>query len=125
MSLITSTRNNQINLINQNKASIEITRTTYNVPDGAGGYTTSTAILASQDVRIYNKRARILNVDTGGYSSSRVTKMIAKYDAKIKCKTATNTDTFTYGDKSYEVKDVKNVYTKGSIVFKECELIEL
>lgn len=124
MSLIASVRNNQINLINQNKASIVITRTS-KVSDGAGGYTISTEDLASQDVRIYNKRTRILNVETGGYSSSRITKMIAKYDADVKRKTATNTDKFSYDDKTYEIKDVKNVYTKGSIVFKECELEEL
>ena len=125
MSLITSTRNQQANLINQNKASIIITRTA-KVSDGAGGWTIlDPEILDSQDVRIYNKRTRILNIETGGYSSSRITKMIAKYNADIKRKTSTNTDKFTYGDKTYEVEDVKNVYTKGNIVFKEYELVEL
>jgi len=123
MSLATSVRNRQANLIEQNKASIVITRTTK--VSEAGGYTTSTEDLASQDVRIYNKRTRILNIETGGYSSSRITKCIAKYDADVKRKTATNTDKFTYGDKEYEIQDVKNVYTGGSIVFKELELEEL
>ena len=66
MSVITSTRNQQTNIIEQNPASIVITRTA-KVSDGAGGYTTSTPTLDSQDIRIYSKRTRILTIDDGGY----------------------------------------------------------
>lgn len=124
MSVITSTRNQQINIINQNKASIVITRTS-KVSDGAGGYTTSPEDLDSQDIRIYFKRTRILVIDEGGYHSVRVTKAIAKYDADINKKTATNEDKFTHNSKNYRVFDVKDVTCKGSIVFKELELEEI
>ena len=124
MSIITSTRNQQINIINQNKASIIITRTS-KVSDGAGGWTTSTSILASQDIRIYSKRTRLLVVDDGGYHSIRIIKGVAKYDANILKKSATNTDVFTFGSKNYRVFDVIDRYVKGSIVFKELELEEV
>jgi len=124
MSLITSTRNQQANLINQNKASIVITRTT-KISDGAGGYSTSTEDLDSQDVRIYNKRSRTLSVTDGGWHSERVVKMLCKYNADVKAESATNKDTFTHNSKNYKIHDVKDIFTKGSVVFKEAEIIEI
>lgn len=124
MSVITSTRNQQSNIIAQNPASIVIIRTA-KVSDGAGGWTPSTETLDSQNVRIYFKRSRTLNIDDGGWHSERVIKMLCKYDADVKAESADNKDEFTYGDKSYRIFDVKDVYTKGSIVFKEAEIIEL
>jgi len=124
MSVITSTRNQQINIINQNKASIIITRTE-KTSDGAGGWTTSTTVLDSQDIRIYSKRTRILIIDEGGYHSVRITKAIAKYDADVKKKSATNEDKFTHDDKNWRVFDVINMKIKGEIVFKELELEQL
>jgi len=124
MSLVISTRNQQTNIINQNPASIEITRTS-KVSDGAGGYTTSILPLASQDIRIYFKRTRTLVIDDGGYHSIRVTKGLALYDANILPKSSTNEDKFTHDSKNWRVFDVINMKIKGSIVFKELELEEL
>lgn len=125
MSLITSTRNQQINIINQNKASIVITRTV-KVSDGAGGWTPQDPIiLDSQDIRIYSKRTRTLVIDEGGYHSIRVTLAIAKYDADILKKSATNEDKFTYNSKTYRIFDVIDRYIKSSVVFKELELEEI
>ena len=123
MSLITSTRNQQSTLINQNKASIIITRTAKTLASGA--YTTVDSVLASQDFRLYSKRTRILNVGEGGWFTERLTKMTAKYNANVLRKSATNIDKFTYGSRNYYISDVKNFYTAGSIVFKECMLEEI
>ena len=124
MSVVTSTRERQSSLIEQNKASIVIARET-STSDGAGGYTTSTTNLASQDIRIYNKKARVLNIDTGGWSTKRITLGLAKFDANINPETVTNKDTFTYGGKTYIVKDVINQYCQENIVFKEIQLEEV
>ena len=124
MSLILSTRNQQSTIINQNPASIVITRTA-KVSDGAGGWTESTEDLTSQDVRIYAKQSRTLSIDDGGWHSERVVKMLCKYNADVKAESANNKDTFTYGTKTYKIYSVKDIYTKGSIVFKEAEIIEL
>ena len=124
MSLITSIRNQQTNLINQNKASIVITRTAKTLSTD-GAYTTVDTVLASQDFRLYNKKTRVLNVTDGGWHSERLVKMIAKYDADVKRKTATSKDVFTYGGRNYVISDVKNIYTGGSLVFKELELEEV
>lgn len=124
MGLVESIRNGKENLINVNPALVTITRTA-KVSDGAGGYTESTSTLSAQTVRIYSKQSRTLNVDDGGWHSERVVRMIAKHDADINPKSATNTDTFTYGGKTYEVQDVKDRVILGSTVYKECELKEL
>jgi len=124
MSLITSTRNQQTNIINQNPASIVITRTS-KVSDGAGGWTTSTETLDSQDIRIYSKRTRTLVVEEGGYHSVRITKGLALYDADVLKYSATNEDKFTHGGKTWRIFDVIDRYVKGSIVFKELELEQL
>jgi len=124
LSLVTSIRNQQENIINQNSASIVITRTS-KTSDGAGGWISSTSNLSAQDVRIYFKRSRTLNIDDGGWYSVRVIKMLCKYNADVKAESANNKDEFTYGGKSYKIYDVKDIYTKGSIVFKEAEIIEL
>ena len=124
MSVITSTRNMQTNIIAQNPASIIITRTS-KVSDGAGGYTTSESTLDSQDVRIYAKQSRTLSIDDGGWHSERVVKMLCKYNADVEAESANNKDTFTYGTKTYKIYSVKDIYTKGSIVFKELELEQL
>ena len=124
MELYESIRQQQEDIIEQNKASIIITRTT-RTPSADGGYTISTTTKASQDVRIYAKNTRTLTVDDGGYHASRITKMIAKYDADIIGESATNKDTFTYGAKTYVVRDVKDIYTQGYIIFKECEIEEV
>ena len=123
MSVITSTRNQQTNIINQNTASIVITRTA-KVSDGAGGYTTSTSII-NQDIRIYSKRVRTLIIDDGGYHSIRITKGLALWDANILPKSSTNEDKFTHDGKNWRVFDVIDRYIKGSIVFKELELEQL
>lgn len=125
MSLITSTRNQQATLINQNKASIIITRQTRTLANGA--YTTADTVLASQDFRLYFKTTfglsagtRDLGITDGGWYSKKIVKMLAKYDANVKRKSATNKDIFTYGGRDYFISDVVNHYVGGSIVFKEC-----
>jgi len=124
MSLITSIRNQQENIINQNSAEITITRKS-KVSDGAGGWTTSTSTLAVQTIRIYSKRVRTLNIADGGWHTVRVTKAVAQYDANILKYSSTNEDRFTYGSKAWRVFDVIDRYTKGQIVFKELELEEI
>lgn len=124
MSLITSTRERQADLIRQNTASIVITRTTRTTGID-GGTTEATSTLASQDFRIYNKQSRVLDVDTGGWHSQRIVKMIGKYDADVQKESAQYLDTFTYGGIKYKIIDVKPIYTGGQIVFKECELKEI
>jgi hypothetical protein len=121
--LYISIRERQASLIEQNKASIVITRITRTAADG--GWTEATSTLASQDVRIYFKKSRTLIINEGGYHSERVTKMIMKWDASVLPESATNLDKFTYGGKTYKVYDVKDVYTQGYIIFKECSIIEL
>lgn len=123
MSLYTSIRTRQTDLIAQNTASIVITRITRTEQDG--GYTEATTTLASQDFRIYFKQSRTLIINDGGYHSERVTKMIAKWDASVLPESATNLDKFTYGGKTYKIYDVKDIYTQGYIVFKECSIIEV
>jgi len=124
MSVITSTRNQQSNIIAQNPASIVITRKS-KVSDGAGGWTSSESTLDSQDIRIYSKRTRTLVVEEGGYHSVRVTKAIALYDANVQKYSSNNEDKFTYGGKDWRIFDVIDRYVKGSIVFKELELEQL
>ena len=124
MSLVTSIRNQQTNLIAQNTTTAVITRTT-KTSDGVGGYTTSDSTLVSQDIRIYNKKTRVLNIDTGGWSTKRIIKGIAKYDADINPETATNKDVFSFGCKSYVIKDVRDIYCQENIVFKELEIEEI
>lgn len=124
MELYESTRLRQDNIINQNKASIIISRTT-RTDDGAGGWIEIITNLPSQDFRIYYKRSRVLNVNEGGWHSQRITQLIAKYDADIEAECETFLDTFSYGNKDYKITDVKDVYTQGYIVFKECQLEEI
>ena len=122
--LVDSIRARQTELINQNPASIVITRVTKTRNTG-GGFDDSSDVKDAQTVRIYDKGEREILVAEPGFSTTRTTKMIAQYDADILDRSATNVDTFPYDGKTYEVKDVKNVYTFGSIVFKECRLEKL
>ena len=125
--LVTSIRARQAELIGQNPASIVITRVT-KTRNAGGGWDTSSDVKAAQTVRIYDKGEKQILVAEPGFSNTRTTKMIAEYDADIKAnKDAAEVvvDTFPYDGKTYEVKDVKNVYTFGSIVFKECGLEKL
>ena len=124
MEIYESIRLQQNRIINQNKASIIISRTS-RVDDGAGGWIETVTTLASQDFRIYNKRVRVLNINEGGYHSQRVTQLIAKYDTDIEAENETFLDTFSYGDKDYKITDVKDIYTQGYIVFKEVALEEI
>jgi len=124
MELYESIRLRQDNIINQNKAQIIISRITRS-DDGAGGWIETPSILDPQDFRIYNKRTRVLNISEGGWHSQRVTQLIAKYDADIEPENETFLDTFSYGDKDYKITDVKDIYTQGQIVFKECQLEEI
>ena len=124
MEIYEDIRLQQDRIINQNKASIIISRTS-RVDDGAGGWIETVTTLASQDFRIYNKRVRVLNINEGGYHSERVTQLIAKYDADIEAENETFLDTFSYGDKDYKIVDVKDIFTQGFIVFKEVSLEEV
>jgi len=124
MELYESIRLRQENIINQNKAQIIISRTTRS-DDGVGGWQEETKPLSPQDFRIYNKRTRVLNISEGGWHSQRVTQLIAKYDADIEAENETFLDTFSYGDKDYKITDVKDIYTQGQIIFKECQLEEI
>ena len=124
MEIYEDVRFQQDRIINQNKASIIISRTT-RTDDGAGGWIETITNLPSQDFRIYNKRTRVLNVNEGGYHSQRITQLIAKWDADIEAECETFLDTFSYGDKDYKIVDVKDIFTQGFIVFKEVSLEEV
>jgi len=124
MSVITSTRNQQTNIIAQNPASIVITRKS-KVSDGAGGWTSSESTLDSQDIRIYSKRTRTLTIEDGGWHSIKVTKAIALYNANINGYSTSNEDKFTHNGKTWRVFDVENMKVKGETVFKELSLEQL
>ena len=128
MTILEAIRAKQDKIINDDKTSIVITRVSKTEGD-AGGYTQSTSTLDSQDVRLYRvSTARaVLNttVNEGGYVQTSTQKMLAKYDADVKRKTATNTDTFTVGTKTYEVIDVIDITVGSNIVFKECYIKEV
>jgi len=127
MELYESIRLQQDRIINQNKASIIISRTT-RTDDGAGGWTESDPTpLASQDVRIYAKLryTKVVNINEAGWTIKKTQKMIAKYDADIEAENETFLDTFSYGDKDYKIVDVKDIFTQGFIVFKEVALEEV
>ena len=122
--LYESIRLQQENIINQNKASIIISRTTRS-DDGAGGWIETPSTLASQDVRVYFKGSRVYSVDSGGWHTARQTKMIAKWDADFEAECETFLDTFLHNGIDYKVKDVKPMTTQGYVVFKECALEEI
>jgi len=125
MSVVTSTRLRQSNIIAQNPASIVITRTA-KISDGAGGWTTlDPETLASQDIRIYSKRTRTLVIDEGGYHTVRVTKGVAKYDANVLKYGSNNEDKFTFMGKTYRIFDVIDQRVKGEIVFRELQLEDI
>ena len=128
MSLITSIRDRQTQLINQNAASIVITRVT-KTANARGGWDTDGGVEKdAQTVRIYDKGERQILVAEPGTSATRETKMIAEFDADVKANKDVDeivVDTFPYDGKTYEVKDVKNEYANGSIVFKTCRLEKL
>jgi hypothetical protein len=123
MSLITSIRLRQADLIRQNSASITITRITRTAEDG--GWTEATSTLAAQSFRLYNKNSRVLNLNDGGYHSQRILKMIGAYDANVQKESAQYLDKFTYNSIVYKITDVKPVMAGGSVVFKEIALEEI
>jgi hypothetical protein len=123
MSVITSVRNQQANIIAQNPAPIVITRKAKTLSSGAWSVSEST--LDSQDIRIYYKKTRVLSVSDGGWHSIRVTKAIALYDADINAYSANNEDKFTHDGKTWRVFDVENVKVAGETVFKQLELEQL
>ena len=122
--LVTSTRLRQQNIIDQNPASIMITRKA-KISDGAGGWVTTTTTITAQTIRIYFKKTRTLNISDGGWHSVKVTKAIAPYNANIKKYTANNEDTFTHNEKTWRVFDVEDRTVLGEVVFKELELEQL
>jgi hypothetical protein len=124
MSLVTSIRLRQQNLIDQNPASVTITRKA-KTSDGAGGWVTTTTTITAQTIRIYFKKTRTLNISDGGWHSVKVTKAIAPYNANIKKYTANNEDTFTHNGKTWRVFDVEDRTVLGEVVFKELELEQL
>lgn len=123
MQLYESIRDRQSFIINQNKASITITRIT-RTSDGAGGFTETTSTLAAQDVRIYEKLryTKIITNNEGGYSLRKSQKMIAAYNANLQSESATYLDKFTYNGRTYKIVDVQDVLTQNQIVFKQCEV---
>ena len=121
MELYESIRARQDDVISQNSSTITISRTTRAAAED-GGYNETTATLAAQTMRLYTnfRKQPVVIVDEAGYSHDRAVKLVARYNANINKKTATNTDRFTIGTAVYEVIDVKDITTQGQIVFKEC-----
>lgn len=123
MEIYEAIRAKQKQIVEDDKTTITITRTTKT--SESGGWKESKAALDPQDVRIYYKKVAITVIDEGGYTQTAVQKMLAYHDADIKRKTADNTDAFTVGSKKYEVVDVINITVGSQIVFKECQIREI
>ena len=123
MELYESIRLQQDRIINQNKTSIIISRTS-RVDDGAGGWVETITTLASQDVRIYAKLryTKVVNISEAGWTVKKTQKMIAKYDADLEAENETFLDTFSYNSMDYKIVDVQDMLTQNYVVFKECEI---
>lgn len=128
MTILESIRSKQVKIINDDKSSIIITRTT-KTTDGAGGWTETTAIKTAQDMRIYSKNVISERLNTsvteGGYVQTSIQKMLAYHNADINRKSASNVDKFTIGTKTYEVLDIINKTVGANVVFKECYIKEV
>ncbi len=128
MTIIEALRAKQAKIINDDKSSVVIIRTS-KTSDGAGGWTEATSTKPAQDMRIYSKGVVTEKIKTsvteGGYVQTSIQKMLAYYNADINRKTASNIDTFTIGTKTYEVFDVINKTVGANVVFKECYIKEI
>jgi hypothetical protein len=125
--LYISIRNRQADIINQNPASIIISRIT-NVDDGAGGWLPTTSTLASQTVRIYDSTVKdmaVLLVSDSGYHKSRIKKMIALWNSDFEAENETFLDTFSYNSSDYKIVDVKPKRTQDYVVYKEVFIEEI
>lgn len=124
--LYESVRNQQSTLINQNPASIVITRNT-RTRNSMQGFDEATSTLTAQTVRIYSKLryVKVVNVNEAGWTIRKTQRMIAAYNADLKSENETYLDTFSFGGKTFKIVDVKDVYTQGQIVFKELEIEEI
>jgi len=123
MELYESIRSQQENLINQNPASIVISRVVRT--ESGGGWVSALPVnLDSQNVRIYDKLryTKVVSVTEAGWTIKKTQKAIALYNANILAESATNLDKFTYNGKTYKVVDVKDMTTQGEICFKEIGL---
>ncbi len=123
MELYESIRTRQDDIINQNPASIVITRTT-RTRNSMQGFSEATSTLAAQTVRIYSKLryVKIVNVNEAGWTIRKTQKMIAAYNADLKPESETYLDTFSYNSKTYKIVDVQDVLTQNYVVFKQCEV---
>ncbi len=126
MELYESIRLRQDDIINQNPASIIITRTT-RTRNSIRGFDEATTILTAQTVRIYSKLryVKVVNVNEAGWTIRKTQRMIAAYDADLKPESETYLDTFSYNSKTYKIVDVQDVFTQNYIVFKTCEIEEI
>lgn len=123
MELYESIRSQQAALIALNPASVVITRNA-KVDDGAGGYTSTTTTLVSQDIRIYDKwrYTKVVNISEAGWTVKKTQKAIALYDGNFLAESPTNLDTFTHGGHTYKIVDIKDMTTQGFVCFKELEI---
>lgn len=123
MELYESIRTRQDDIINQNPASIVITRTT-RTRNSMQGFDEATTTLAAQTVRIYSKfrYIKIVNVSEAGWTVRKTQRMIAKYNADLKAESETYRDTFSYNSKTYKIIDISDVLTQNYVVFKEVEI---
>ena len=123
MELYEVIRARQDNLINQNAASIVITRTT-RTRGSDRGLVDSTSTIAAQTVRIYAKLryTKVVNINEAGWTIRKTQKMIAQYDCNILAESESNLDKFTYNSKTYKVVDVIDMFTQNQICFKEVEI---
>jgi len=126
MEIYEDIRLQQDRIINQNKASIIISRTTRS-DDGAGGWLETVTTLASQDVRIYAKLryTKVVNISEAGWTVKKTQKAIAIYNSDFESENETFLDTFDYNGHTYKIVDVKDVLTQGQIVFRELEIEEI
>lgn len=123
MELYESVRNSQSYIINQNPASIVITRIT-RTRNAHQGLTETTSTLAAQTVRIYAKTqyVKVISVNDAGFQVYKFQKMIAYYNANFQAESELYLDKFSYNGKTYKIVEVNDVLTQNQIVFKEAKI---
>lgn len=125
-SQVTSIRAHTARMIADNPTDITITRKTRTI---SGGKATSTdTALPTQTVRLYSKNSSELSREGEGDSfrfvRRRNIRLLAEYNADLKGQSNDYEDTFTIGDSTYLIADVREITWNGAVVSKQCSVEE-